>query len=264
MRFLTIACLVASCAAGALAQERLLGVDTSGSRLMEIDPTNGSTTFVAALNGGGTIGALAYDAVTDTLYASSSSLDSLYTIDYGTGQVTLIGPFNRTGVDPVMHGLEFYPPGNTLLGLDWRDKALVDVSTATGQATMIGVTPLTGFGSLAWDAGARNLYGGDSTTDSLWEINPATGGGTLIGPFNVPAGSLGTAMAWSSTHGLLAINNAADDGLYSIDTATGAATLIGLTGTSNLISLVVVPEPAGLAGLALLAAIAFRRRRALT
>lgn len=257
---ITTFCLILSCAAGALAQETLLGIDSAGARLMEIDPTNGSTVQVATLDGGGTIGALAYDAATDTLYGSSTSLDSLYTIDRTTGHVTLVGAYNRAPVDPVMHGLEFYPPGDTLLGLDWRDKALVDVNPGTGQANMIGITPLTGFGSLAWDAGAGVLYGGDSTTDSLWEINPATGAGNLIGPFNVPAGSLGTAMAWSATYGVLALNNAGNDGLYSINTSTGEATLIGETGTSNMIGLVVVPEPASLCGLAFLAAIALRRR----
>lgn len=260
MRLPIVIGMVLFCAAGALAQETLLGVD--GNRLLEIDPTNGSTLLLATLDGGGTIGALAYDAGSDTLFASSSSLDSLFTIDRVTGHVSLVGPYNRAGIDPVMHGLEFYPPGNTLLGIDWRDKALVDINRTSGQATLIGITPLTGFASVAWDAGAGKLFGGDSTTDSLWEINPASGAGTLIGPFNVPAGSLGTAMAWSATHGVLAMNNAGVDGLYGIDTQTGAATLIGETGTSNMIGIAVVPEPSSLMALAVFGALALRRPRA--
>jgi len=231
--------------AGAMGQERLLGVDTSGSRLYEIDPTNAQTTLVTSISGGGTIGALAYDPATDTLYASSTSLDQLYRLDYKSGVATLIGDYNRPGVDPVMHGLEFVPATGRLYGVDYRDKALVDISKTTGQATFIGTSPLTGFGSIAWDARRGVMFGGDSGTDSLWQIDLSTAAGTLVGPFNAAnAGSLGTGMAWSPTYGLLGINNAGSDSLWSIDPDSGKATLIGNLGSSNVISLAFIPEPA--------------------
>lgn len=243
---------------GAVGGERLLGI--SGG-LYEINPDTGQTTLLTAVTGGGTIGALAYDPTTDTLYASSTSLDELYKLDYTTGVATLVGAYNRPGVDPVMHGLEYQASTGKLFGVDYRDKALVEISKDNGQATFIGITPLTGFGSLAWDVSRNVMFGGDSTTDSLWQIDLNTGAGTLVGPFNAPAaGSLGTGMAWSPTYGLYACNNAGDDSLYRIDPETGQATLIGLLGTSNMLGIAFIPEPATAMGL-LVGLVALQRRR---
>ena len=33
------------------------------------------------------------------------------------------------------------------------------------------------------------MFGGDSTTDSLWQINLTSGAGTLVGPFNYSSAS---------------------------------------------------------------------------
>lgn len=252
-----LACAALALAGSATAQERLLGVD--GTKLMEIDPKTAQATQIATLDGGGTVGALAYDARTDTLFLASSSLDQLFTLDYKSGHVTLIGAFNRPGIDPVMHGLEIDASTGRLYGVDYRDKALVEIDKNTGQATMIGVTPLTGFGSMAWDAGRGVMFGGDSGTDSLWTIDLKSGVGTLVGPFNAPtAGSLGTGMAWSPNHGIIGQNNSGTDSLWAIDANTGAATLIGEPGTGNMLGIAFIPEPA--TGLCLLALAMFRRR----
>ncbi len=246
--------------AGAVAQERLLAVDTSGSQLLELDPITGQSTFIASVQGGGTIGALAYDPTTDTLYASSTSLDELYKIDYKTGVATLVGPYNLAGINPVMHGLEYHPLTGKLYGIDYTSKGLCEIDKNTGQAILIGTTPLTGFGSIAWDASANIMFGGDSGTDSLWQIDLSTGAGTLVGPFNAPsAGSLGTGMAWSPSYGLYGVNNAGTDSLWQIDTATGQATLIANLSTSNVISIAFIPEPASLLGLVALVGLLRRR-----
>jgi len=241
-------------------QERLLAVDTSGSQLLQLDPVSGQSTFIANVQGGGTIGALAYDPTTDTLYASSTSLDELWKIDYKTGLATLVGAYNLAGINPVMHGLEYHPVTGKLYGIDYTSKGLCEIDKNTGQAVLIGTTPLTGFGSIAWDASAGVMFGGDSGTDSLWKIDLGTGAGTLVGPFNAPsAGSLGTGMAWSPTYGLYAVNNAGTDSLWKIDTATGQATLIANLSTSNVISIAFIPEPASLAALAILSGLIRRR-----
>jgi hypothetical protein len=258
-----LASLFLTAAAGA--NERLFLVDSSGDELWEIDPTNASGALVGSISGGiGTPGALAYDPFTDTMYLSDTSLDSLFTIDYTNAAATLVGPYNRQGVDPVMHGLEFNTGNRTLYGVDFRDKALVEINQGTGQADFIGITPLTGFGSLAWNADTGTMYGGDSGTDSLWNIDITDGSGTLVGAFG-QGSSLGTGMAWSPTHGLIGIDNVSDS-LYSINEADGSATLIGAlpAGVTNPLGIAFVteiPAPGAALVLGLWAVAGARRRR---
>ncbi len=93
----------------------------------------------------------------------------------------------------------------------------------TGVFTQLGTPsqyPLTGLG-----AAGGNLYSGLFDTSTLYQMNSANGGLTVIGS--------GSTLYWntgSTTTGLYALDL---DGvnLYSVNPATGATTLIGPTGT---------------------------------
>ncbi len=220
----------------ASAQVRLLGVDTIGPALFEIDTTSGVRTLVGPLVGiSGAIGALAWDPVAGILYMTSTSNDALWQLDPNTQVATLIGPFNVGGAE-VMHGIELDSTTGVLYGKSTNVSGGGDfysIDKVTGQATAIGTTGIGGFGGLEWINGT--MYFSDTGGDSLYTIDIATGTVTLIGAYGI-AGSVGIGFAYDPAFGLLANDNVTDS-LYSINTATGVATLIGALGSSNVISL---------------------------
>lgn len=251
-------------AGAANAQYRILGVD--GTRLVEIDGATGASTQIATLSGAafGTIGALAYDPFTDTLYASSSSSTvlSLFTINRTSGAVSLVGSYGVTGI--FMHGLEFNTQNRRLYSTSSgsaTDAVLYELNTSTGAATAIGTMPgRRGFGSLGFNSSTGVMYWADTTSDELYTVDLTTAAATLVGPLGI-ASQIGAGMAYHPTIGMLAVNNSGTDTLSVLNLSTGAATLIGNTGTSNMLSVVVIPAPAPLALLGLAGLAASRRRR---
>lgn len=128
----------------------IYAVDTTGSRLVTLDPLTGAATFVASIVGGGTIGALAYDPAGDTLYASSTSLHQLFRLDYNSGTATLIGSYGLG--TPFMHGLEWDGSTGTLYGTSYQQPELFRINTATGRPAR-WAPPASGPASrsVAWD-----------------------------------------------------------------------------------------------------------------
>ncbi len=85
---------------------------------------------------------LAYDATSDTMYASETFEDALYTIDLGNGTVSFIGNFNAASGVQIGVGLEFDPTLG-LFASDNKASATVDdvlfrIDTGTGAATLVG------------------------------------------------------------------------------------------------------------------------------
>ncbi len=114
---------------------------------------------------------------------------------------------------------------------------------ATGALTSIGPTGWAGIQCLAYDNAAGVLYGVDTNTDSLIQLDPKTGNGTLIGTEGSLSPSFGNVRgcAWDSTGGVLwAVNDGSNPNnvLLSIDTTTGAGTLVG----TNLGGAASIPE----------------------
>jgi len=222
------------------AQSRLIGIDTSGSNVYDIDPATGARTLVGPIVGASsTIGALAYDDTSGVLYVSSTGNDSLYTLDLATLTTTLVGPYN-IGATVVMHGLEDVPATGKLYG---KSSSLAgagdffEIDKVTGQATPISALGFGGFGSLSYVNGT--MYAADTVGDNLHTVDLTTGVATLVGPFGL-AGAIGIGLANSAATGLLATDNTSDS-LYRINLMTGAATLIGAQGAGNIISLEFVP-----------------------
>ncbi len=258
---LAAALLVGAASAGASAQSRLFGVD--GLNLHEFNPSTGAIINTTPITGApGVVGGLAYHAGTDTLYLTSTSLDSLWTLNYNTGVVTQVGLYN-VGTTVVMHGLGIDDTGqlygystNAALGARF-----FSINSATGQATGISDPGFGGFGSLGFVAATGTMYVADTVGDQLFSIDRNTGATTLVGPFGVAA-QVGVGMAYDPAFGMLAVNNSGTDALYSLNLQTGAATLIANLTTSNILSLeFVIPAPGtvvlvGVGGLAF-----FRRRR---
>jgi hypothetical protein len=254
--------LLAGAVSGASAQSRLFGID--GLNLIELNPTTGAVITSTPITGGlsGSIGGLAYNAATDTMYLSSTTLDNLWRINYNTGAATLVGDYG-VGTTVVMHGLGIDNTGQ-LYGYSTNIAAgarFFSINGATGQATGISDPGFAGFGSLGFVAATGTMYVADTVGDQLFTINRTTGVTTLVGPFGI-ASQVGVGLAYDPAFGMLAVNNTGTDSLYSLNLQTGAATLISNLTTTNILSLeFVIPAPGtavlvGVGGLAL-----FRRRR---
>lgn len=172
--------------------------------------------------------AVALPAAAEPL-AYAVSFNTLYRIDLGTGQTTMIG---ETGFNDV-EGLALAGDGR-LYGIVDSTKTLITIDKQSGRGTAVGGingnTGLTGSGigqfdaldfGLAFTCDGR-LWASSDTTKRLWQIDPANGHATA-------AGSLGfqiTGLA-ANGDGLVGLGSQGDEGVYRIDVATGVATKFG-------------------------------------
>ncbi len=261
LRCVVAALMVGIAGSGVGAQTRLFGID--GLNLVELNPTTGATINSTPITGGlsGSIGGLAYDANTNTLFLSSTTLDNLWRLDYTTGAATLIGGYNLGGTE-VMHGLGIDNTGqlygySTNVAMGAR---FFSIDRNTGQATGISDPGFGGFGSMSFVAATNTMYLADTVGDRLLTIDRISGVATPVGLFGVAA-QVGVGMAYDPAFGMLGVNNSGQDALYSLNLQTGAATLISNLTTSNILSLEFVPAPGTLALLGLGGLACVRRRR---
>ncbi|MCU0688242.1 MAG: hypothetical protein MUE97_00655 [Phycisphaerales bacterium] len=230
------ACVGLSLSTVAFGQERLIAVDSSRA-LSEINPATGVRTQIGTVSANaGTCGGLAHNCQTNTLWLTSTSNDSLYTLDVATGTATLVGTYDGSTTSPiVMHGLEWDSTTGTLWASSSHNGGLYSVNTSTGVATLVGLTGLSSFTNLVHDPVANKLYATNGSTDSFYEIDRTTGAATLIGTLLGPTNPHGLAFNRSNNTIYLVCSNT--DTLYRINPATGAAAAIGSVGTSNLLGL---------------------------
>jgi DNA-binding beta-propeller fold protein YncE len=211
----------------------------NGRILYEIDRTTGTKVVIGAVSANaGTTGGLAYDAVSGTLYLTSTSLDSVYTLDLATGEATLIGAYND---DVVMHGIEWNSGNNTLYGGSRGNVYSID--TTTGQATLLITSGLTSFANLVYDSLNDDMYMTHSGDDSFYSVDLDASAISLIGPLSGPTNPNGLAYV-PEDDAIYMVDNSTDT-LYTIDRTTGAATTIGSTGAGNLLGLVWIPDGGG-------------------
>ena len=225
------------------------------SALYAIDPSTGATTAVQQFDGVHLYaGGLAYDAATDTLYATGA-LDSdtgttrLFVINRLSGELT---PF--PGMSPTINltsgGLAIHPVTGIMYatgGNGFQSTGLFTIDKNTGAATLVGqsggqccVVPFgfnihgLGFRSDGTLFGNGMLLGdlpGHPTTSILFTLDLASGLATEVGHHGVDIGRQltysGLAFGANGTLYSLGSTSASAQGLYSVNPATGAATLIG-------------------------------------
>ncbi len=75
--------------------------------------------------------------------------------------------------------------GLRLPGVDVTPDTLLEISTTTGNGTLIGPVGDGVVAGLAYDSNHGILYGSSTNSNDLLTIDPETGATTVIGPFGV-------------------------------------------------------------------------------
>jgi hypothetical protein len=160
--------------------------------LHTLDPDTGAvqTTVMVTMDRPDTtapgLTALGVDANGELLAAVSfgnvENASELGRLDPATGVVTLLGPTDFR----VLYGVQFDPTFRTLYAITGRQlpPVLVSLNPTTGQGTAIAETDLsTQAEAMTLTADGRLLVAGSD--GHLYELDPATGASTLIGPMGV-------------------------------------------------------------------------------
>lgn len=164
------------------------------------------------------------------LYVLDITSNELHTLDTATGADTLVGPSTPlaghtwTGATGTAAGTLY--AASTNVGVSH----LYQINTATGQATAVGeITNSPCIIDIAINA-AGEMYGLDLCIDSLLQIDPATGAGTVLGSIGYDA-DYPQGMDFEERSGTLylaAYNITDGQGELRIaDTATGNSVLVG-------------------------------------
>lgn len=217
------------------------------SGLHTIDLATGAATLACGLNAIHVYaGGLAYDAATDTMYATGV-LDS----DTGTSRLFIVNRFTGAwtafpGMSPTINlssgGLAIDPLTGVMYAVGdngMQSTAFFTIDKTTGAATFIGqatgqFTRLYGLGFRSDGVLFANGY--PSIADGmshLFTVNLANGATADIGPHGVTLGRQlaysGLAFGADGTLYSLGSISASAQGLYSVNPANGAATVIGDT-----------------------------------
>jgi hypothetical protein len=164
------------------------------------------------------------------MYVIDYYLNQLHTLDTATGADTTVGACNPVS-GQVWTGATG-TGGGTLYAssTDGSTSYLYTVNTGTGAATAVGqITNGPTIIDIAINADGE-MYGVDIAIDSLLQINPATGAGTVIGSIGFDA-DFAQSMDFEEVSGVLylaAYNVGTSQGeLRTANTGTGNSVLIG-------------------------------------
>ncbi len=117
---------------GTWADGKWYAINFWNSNLFTANPSDGTMTLVGSTNQDQLTG-IAYDEVTDIMYASSET--DLFTLNRSTGAATLVGPF---GSDLMIVDIAY---GDSVLYAHCiATDAIYTVNVSTGEATLIGPT----------------------------------------------------------------------------------------------------------------------------
>lgn len=251
---------------------RLFTIDSAtGAMTQDIGPLNAVTGLNYPITG------MAFHPTTGVLYGSTGNNPAataglFVAIDPTTALVTPIGPFNAgpvndSGVPTTMADLAFDATGNLFGVASIGGPQLYSINVLSGQATVIGNSGLTGTsgGGLAISSGG--VFYGTPTASRYGTYDPVTGVFTNITNPTKPGGGGAYAALEFGPGGLLYGLNSAPGSppptfLVTIDPATGAVTNVGGSVVALDAIAFRIPEPTGLATLAIAAlALATTRRR---
>jgi len=175
--------------AGSFANGFWYGARYSTNALVKIDTTTGVLTTVATITGATSITGLAWDATTNTMYASDyGTSNKLGTLNLTTGVFTPLSGVVGTGLlidiacsnNGTIYGHMITAPTTP--------SQIYTINKTTGVGTALPQT--TGFNAnyaqgMSWDhsvdTGYLSAYNYSTSTGELRKINAATGSTTLIG-----------------------------------------------------------------------------------
>lgn len=258
LRFVaTLQLLLACMAMPAWAGTKLYATGVGGvgglSGLYSIDPSTGVATLEWYLPGIHIYaGGLAYDASTDTLYAtgvldSDTANSRLFTINRFTGAVTTFPPMSPT-VNVSQWGLSIHPVTGVLYAVGsngLQSTALFTIDKITGAETFVGQQGgqccIAPFGFNMYGLGFRDdgtLFANGMTYTNvpanlghLYTIDLSDGHATDIGSHGVSVGRqlIYSGLAFGANGTLYSLGglSASENGLYSVDPISGLATPIG-------------------------------------
>jgi plastocyanin len=161
--------------------------DNAGRRLIEIDPQTGQASVASTPSIPGTIADLSDHPDSGKLYAMGhrSPDTKAYVLEAATGVTT---PLADTGL-PFCEGLEYYPPGDTLLigGRNTppanNDSFLyIELDPGTGTIRNQTKTNIKDLDCLTYNPKTGELWAVDNQPGrmvKLWLVDPQTGKGTL-------------------------------------------------------------------------------------
>lgn len=169
--------------------------------------------------------------------------DSLYQIDLGTGQETLIGQLQSLGVvrsDTEGLAIDRY---GVLWGVDDESQKLFPINTSNGSVEYEAEVGINGIGTLSGnDFGmtftcSGDLYVTSVSTHSLYRLS-LDGTATLIGSVGALGANISAIAAWGSPTKLYALGNGLiseggptdNRSLFTIDLDTGVAHPVGTVG----------------------------------
>jgi hypothetical protein len=207
------------------------------TNLYTLDPATGAVISTVGPIGFAVTG-LAFHPSTGVLYGSTGRIspgapNSLITVDPATGAGTLVGSYgvaSQCGFD-TMADIAFDPTTGVLYG--WAEPCnhdLYRIDIATGQATKVGDSGLTTFGSgIAIDATGRILLAGGGAMGLLHAVDSTTGIPTVVATLSGSSVANISALAFDASGTLFgSLLNNAEPGrpsrLITIDPTTGLIT----------------------------------------
>lgn len=213
----------------------LLSVDSSSGRIVEIDPTTGTTTVLSSITGSFSGSLNSMDARDkDGLSIVHDNDGYLHSLDACTGELTWLG---ATGVGD-MGGISFAGTGK-LYGISQASNQLMTLDPFTGRASVVGALGFNLSASgIAYDCSTDTLYGADAS-GTIFQVDTETG---LLHSFvstRVPFSGVG--LEFDPVSGRLLASTGNNNSIWSVDPITGHATEIGLLGTDNANDLALHP-----------------------